>query len=218
MICTGKVHKKLGCVPKWEWVRMRMIQFRKARRAVRQTSAQPGRAGKRNGKTSPSAGGATPYLLSCVQSFTTMSHSYSNNYIHAVYSTKDRENLVPPEFEKRLYSFIASVAREHQIPLLAAGGMPNHSHLLFLLPATIPLASAINIFKANSSPFMRGQGLTFQWQNGYGAFSVSVSQLDKVTAYIRTQREHHRKLTFEEEFLALLKKSRVAYDPKYVFG
>src|ERR1700744_670280 len=76
-----------------------------------------------------------------------MSHSYSKNYVHAIYSTKDRQNLIPPEFEKRLYSFIASIAREHEIPLLAAGGMPNHSHFLFLLPATISLASAINTLR-----------------------------------------------------------------------
>ena len=80
------------------------------------------------------------------------------------------------------------------------------------------LASAINTFKANSSRFMHEQGLAFQWQNGYGAFSVSLSQLDKVTAYIRRQREHHKKMTFEQEFLALLKKAGVSYDPKYVFG
>ena len=70
--------------------------------------------------------------------------------------------------------------------------MPNHSHLLFLLPATISLASAINAFKTNSSRFMHERGLAFQWQDGYGAFSVSPSQLDKVTAYIRNQREHHK--------------------------
>jgi putative transposase len=97
-----------------------------------------------------------------------MSHSYSKNYVHAIYSTKDRQNLIPPEFEKRLYSFIASIAREHEIPLLAAGGMPNHSHLLFLLPAAISLASAINTFKANSSRFMHERSLVFEWQNGYG--------------------------------------------------
>ena len=108
-----------------------------------------------------------------------MSHYYSNNYVHAVYSTKDRKDLIPMEFEKRLYSFIASIARGHKIPLLAAGGMPNHSHLLFLLPATISLASAINIFKTNSSRFLHDRGLVFQWQNGYGAFSVSISQLDQ---------------------------------------
>jgi putative transposase len=147
-----------------------------------------------------------------------MSHSYSNNYVHAVYSTKDRKDLIPTNFEKRLYSFIASIARGHKIPLLAAGGMPNHSHLLFLLPATISLASAINIFKTNSSRFLHERGLVFHWQNGYGAFSVSVSQIDGVIAYIRSQPDHHKKMTFEQEFLALLKKAGVPYDPKYVMG
>jgi REP element-mobilizing transposase RayT len=96
--------------------------------------------------------------------------------------------------------------------------MPNHSHLLFLLPATITLASAINIFKTNSSRFLHERGLAFQWQNGYGAFSVSISQLDQVTTYIRSQRKHHENMTFEEEFLALLKKASVSYDPTYVLG
>jgi len=147
-----------------------------------------------------------------------MSHSYPNNYVHVIYSTKDRKDLIPTKFEKRLYSFIASIAREHKIPLIAAGGMPNHSHLLFLLPATISLASAINIFKTNSSRFLHERGLAFQWQNGYGAFSVSVSQIDGVIAYIRNQTDHHKKMTFEQEFLALLKKAGVPYDPKYVMG
>ena len=147
-----------------------------------------------------------------------MSHSYSNNYVHVIYSTKDRRDLIPEEFEKRLYSLVAAVAGAHKIPLLAAGGMPNHSHLLFLLPSTIPLATAINLFKTNSSRFLHECGLVFQWQSGYGAFSVSSSQLDQVTTYIRNQREHHKKMTFEEEFLAFLKKAGVSYDPAHVFG
>jgi putative transposase len=80
------------------------------------------------------------------------------------------------------------------------------------------LASAINIFKTNSSRFPHEHGLAFQWQNGYGAFSVSVSQLDKVAAYIRNQPDHHKKMTFEQEFLALLKKAGIPYDSKYVMG
>ena len=192
--------------------------MRPARRADCQTSARPGRAGPSITQDRPSAVGAAPNLLSCAKPSRHMSHSYSNNYVHAIYSTKNRENLIPTEFEKRIYSFIASIAREHKIPLLAAGGMPNHSHLLFLLPATISLATAINTFKTNSSRFMHERGLAFQWQDGYGAFSVSPSQLDKVTAYIRNQREHHKKVTFEQEFLALLKKAGVPYDPKYVLG
>jgi REP element-mobilizing transposase RayT len=147
-----------------------------------------------------------------------MSHSYSNNHVHVVYSTTNRQDLIPAAFEKRLYSFVAEIAREHKIPLIAAGGMPNHSHLLFLLPAAIALADAINKFKTNSSRLMGQQGIEFSWQKGYGAFSVSASQVETVKAYIRNQREHHKKRNFEQEFVALLKKAGVAYDPKFVFG
>ena len=147
-----------------------------------------------------------------------MSHSYSNNHVHVVYSTLNRQNLIPPSFEKRLYSFIAEIATEHKIPLIAAGGMPDHSHLLFLLPPSMSLADAINKFKTNSSRFVSKQGIDFNWQIGYGAFSVSASQIETVKAYIRNQREHHKKRSFEQEFVAMLKKARVPYDPKYVFG
>ncbi len=147
-----------------------------------------------------------------------MSHSYANNYVHAIFSTKNRQNLIPLEFEKRLYSFIAWIAAEEGIPLLAAGGTENHSHLPFILPAKQPLALAINKFKVNSTRFIKQQGIEYQWQSGYGAFSVSPSQLDKVAAYVRNQRKHHMKMTFEEAFVALLTKARVKYDPRYVFG
>src|SRR5690349_9072287 len=147
-----------------------------------------------------------------------VSHSYANNHVHVVYSTYSRKDLIPPGFEKRLYSFIAEIGREHKIPLLAAGGMPNHSHLLLLLPPTMTLAKAVNTFKANSSRFLRKQKIPFNWQAGYGASAVSASQIDTVIAYIRNQPEHHKKRSFEQEFLAMLKKARIPYDPKYVFG
>jgi REP element-mobilizing transposase RayT len=147
-----------------------------------------------------------------------MSHSYSNNYVHVVYSTLNREDLIPPEMEPRLYSFVAAIAQEEGIPLIAAGGMPNHCHVLVLLPPAISMSNAINKLKTNSSRFMSQQGINFNWQKGYGAFSVSASHLEKVKAYIHNQREHHKKRTFEQEFLLLLKKSGVSYDPKFVFG
>jgi putative transposase len=144
-----------------------------------------------------------------------MSQSCSNNYVHAVFSTKGRRNSIPPDLEERLYPFIAAVSQKHNIPVLTAGGMPNHCHLLFRLPANVALAVAMNTLKANSSRFL-GRG--FQWQSGYGAFRVSCSQIEQVTAYIQRQPEHHRKMTFEEEFLALLKRAGVPYDSKYIFG
>jgi putative transposase len=146
-----------------------------------------------------------------------MSHSYANNYVHAVFSTKGRISCITPDREKRLYPFLRAVGEKHGIPLISAGGMPDHSHLLFRLPATMSLAAAMNLFKANSSRFLREE-LPFQWQSGYGAFSVSHSQRETVIRYIHNQHEHHRRMTFEEEFVMLLKKSGASFDPMFVFG
>jgi REP element-mobilizing transposase RayT len=147
-----------------------------------------------------------------------MSHSYVNNHLHVIYSTKGRKDLIPQAFEKRLYGFHVGVGKDHGIPLLAIGGMPNHLHLLILLSSSMTIAKAVNTFKSNSSRFMSEQGFDFQWQQGYGAFSVCASQLTTVKEYIRNQRERHRTRTFEEEFILLLKKAGVQYDPKFVFG
>ena len=95
-----------------------------------------------------------------------MSHSYINNHLHVVYSTKDRKDLIPAKFEPRLYSFIAEIGREQGVPVIAAGGMPNHSHLLILLPATLCLADVVNTLKTNSSRFMSQQGMEFRMAEG----------------------------------------------------
>jgi REP element-mobilizing transposase RayT len=101
---------------------------------------------------------------------------------------------------------------------VAIGGTENHVHILFHLSPKLALAKAIQLIKGNSSKWMGEQGIEFAWQEGYGAFSVSSSNLEQVEAYIRNQEAHHRKFSFEEEFLALLKKHGVEYDPKYVVG
>jgi hypothetical protein len=100
-------------------------------------NVSPAREGWEAIRTCPSAVGAALDSYAGREPLKHMSHSYTNCYVHAVYSTKDRQNLIPEGFANRLYSFLASVARKHEIPFLAAGGMPNHSHLLFLLPATM---------------------------------------------------------------------------------
>jgi putative transposase len=102
--------------------------------------------------------------------------------------------------------------------MVAVGGRENHIHILIAPPATMPLAVAIQKLKANSSRWLSEQGLRFEWQKGYGAFSVSASLVETVKSYIRNQEEHHRKRTFEEEFLALLKKSGVACDAEHLFA
>ncbi len=94
----------------------------------------------------------------------------------------------------------------------------NHVHLLLALPASCTLSSAVQRLKANSSRWMNEQGVLFAWQEGYGAFSVSPSQLERVKEYIHNQPEHHKRPNFEEEFLAFLRKSGVEYDPHQVFG
>src|SRR5882724_9593235 len=135
-----------------------------------------------------------------------MSHSYAQNHIHLVFSTKHREKLLPRDFLPRLWAYTAAI-----------GGMEDHIHLLFRLPPTISLANAVTLVKSNSSKWIREQGKRFAWQEGYGAFSVSSSNVAAVIRYIDTQEVHHRKLGFEDEFIALLKKHRVPFDPKYVF-
>ena len=102
--------------------------------------------------------------------------------------------------------------------VLCVGGTANHVHLLIGLPASMPLAKALQILKANSSRWIGEHGFDFAWQEGYGAFSVSASNVGAVKYYIEHQVEHHAKHSFESEFVSLLQKSGVAYDPKFVLG
>jgi REP element-mobilizing transposase RayT len=144
-----------------------------------------------------------------------MAHTYSSNFVHCVFSTKDRRCLIPATRSAELYAYLGGIARGEGFPLIAAGGTANHVHLLFVLPATYSLAQAVQKLKGSSSRWM-GRG--FSWQEGYGAFSVSASQVPVVKKYIENQEEHHRKRNFEEEFVALLRNCGIQYDERYVFG
>jgi putative transposase len=147
-----------------------------------------------------------------------MSHSYCTNIVHCVFSTKNREESIPEDMLEKLWAYLSGIAKNHSIGTLAIGGITNHVHVLIAVPQTMTIASAVNALKANSSRWMREHGNTFEWQKGYGAFSVSPSQVESVKHYVRTQAAHHAKHTFEEEFTSLLQKRGVPYDPKYVFG
>jgi REP element-mobilizing transposase RayT len=146
-----------------------------------------------------------------------MAHTYNANFVHCIFSTKDRQNTIPAELQEQLWAYILGIANNLKIKLLAAGGTANHVHLLLGLPPTIGVAEAVQKLKANSSRWL-GERIVFKWQDGYGAFSVSPSLLDTVQTYIRDQAEHHRKRNFEEEFRALLDKSGVAYDAERLFS
>jgi putative transposase len=142
-------------------------------------------------------------------------HTLACNLVHCVFSTKNRANLIAePE---RTWQYMTGIARAKQVPVLAIGGTSNHIHMLIALPPAVPLAKVIQDIEGNSSRWMGERERLFSWQPGYGAFSVSESRRDAVISYIANQEEHHRKWTFEQEFLTLLRNSKVPFDPKYVF-
>ena len=144
-----------------------------------------------------------------------MAHTYASNFIHCIFSTKDRKPQINADRVTELHAYLGGIARSEGFTLVAAGGTANHLHLLFILPAQYPLARAVQKLKGSSSRWM---GQSFCWQGGYGAFSVSPSQVPVVRKYIQNQERHHRKRNFEQEFIALLKNCGIAYDERYVFG
>jgi REP element-mobilizing transposase RayT len=129
-----------------------------------------------------------------------------------------RSDSIGDEVRERLFAYIFGTAKNLRIELLAIGGTANHLHILIALSPKRSLSDTIRDLKANSSRWMSEKGSAFAWQEGFGAFSVSPSQTEAVKRYIRSQAEHHKKRNFEQEFLLLLKKSGVDYDPRYVFG
>jgi len=147
-----------------------------------------------------------------------MSHSYAQNHIHLIFSTKGRLQLIPKNLQPRLWAYIAGICKHHDMLAFTIGGMPDHLHALFRLPPTITLARAVSLIKSNSSKWIGEHGIKFAWQEGYGAFSVSSSHVNTVVRYIKNQENHHLKFTFEQEFISMLKKHGIPYDPKYVFG
>jgi putative transposase len=147
-----------------------------------------------------------------------MPHTYSQNYLHVVFSTKERRKLITKDFQPKLWSYMAGIGRNNGFLVLANGGMEDHTHLLIQLPATLALAKAVQLLKGGSSKWVGEHGREFSWQEGYSAFSVSKSKVSTVVKYIASQEAHHRKITFEDEFIALLEKHGIEYDPRYVFG
>lgn len=146
--------------------------------------------------------------------------SYVSSYHHCVFSTKDRRPLITPKLQERLWPYLGGIAREHEITAIEIGGVEDHVHLLLSLPSTMAISKAMQLIKGGSSKWVHDtfpEHRLFEWQIKYGSFSVSVSQLDTLVEYIRKQPEHHRKMTFKEEFIALLKKHRIPYDEPYLW-
>jgi putative transposase len=147
-----------------------------------------------------------------------MAHRYPNILVHCVFSTKERRDIIPQEMLSKLAKYFAGIGRNHRIPVLAAGGTSNHSHLLIVLPPDMSVAKAVQVLKANSSRWLREHSLDFAWQEGYGAFSVSSSNKEVVRDYIEHQAGHHQKRSYESEFEAMVHKTGMAFDANDAFG
>ncbi len=143
-----------------------------------------------------------------------MAHTYSVIFAHCVFSTKERLPLIPEPEE--LWAMMRRVASRAQITVLAIGGTSNHVHMLLSVPSTRTLAEVMRELKANSSHRMHQRWPKFAWQDGYGAISVSPTAVKAVTHYIERQPEHHVHRPFEEEYIAMLERAGVKYDPEYV--
>lgn len=150
-----------------------------------------------------------------------MPHSYTNLLYHLVFSTKDRRPLIDETLRPRLYEYLGGTIRGMGGVALEIGGIADHVHLLVKLRQDRAVSNILRDLKANSSGWVNehelSQASRFAWQVGYGAFTVSKSQVEKVRQYIRNQETHHRKTTFEEEFIALLQTHGIAYDPEHLW-
>ena len=149
-----------------------------------------------------------------------MANTYSQIYLHFVFSTKGRSETIPPEIEERVWSYIAGVAKHHGMTPVQIGGIETHVHALVGMPTTLSASQGAKTLKGDSSYGIRREfpGMSnFGWQDGYGVFSVSKSAIPSVINYIKNQPEHHSNQSFEEEYVALLKKHGVDYDERYLF-
>lgn len=149
-----------------------------------------------------------------------MSHAYARLHYHLVFSTKNRLPIIKPDLKDRLYGYMKGIVFNLDGVVEQIGGVKDHVHLLVFIPTKHALADAIKTIKANSSMWVHEEfpdRQDFAWQRGYGVFSVSESNVPAVKHYIENQEVHHRRWTFQEEFLALLKKHGIEYDPRYLW-
>lgn len=150
-----------------------------------------------------------------------MAQTLTRLLIHAIFSTKNRANLIKPDIEQELFAYMGGICRNAGSPLLCAGGTANHVHLLISLAKTLSLADLMMDMKKDSSKWIKTKAAyfaEFQWQEGYGGFTIGESQVDDLKGYIARQKEHHRALTFEQEYVAFLQKYNVSYDERYLWA
>ena len=150
-----------------------------------------------------------------------MANTYTSLNYHIVFSTKNRELWLKEDIRERLWPYLGGIARENGMKALEIGGVADHVHLLLSIPASMALSKAVQLIKGGSSHWMKEtfpKVTGFAWQDGYGAFTVSQSQLDAVREYIRNQEEHHRTKSFAEEYRAFLERHQVEFDERFLLG
>lgn len=149
-----------------------------------------------------------------------MPQSLSRILVHLVFSTKNREPVLTPAIRAELHPYLAGTLDKIDCPSLRVGGVADHVHLFFGLSRTRTTAEVVEVVKTSSSKWIKTKGTAFgafHWQSGYGAFSVSQSDADAVVEYVRNQEQHHRKMTFQDEYRRLLERYRISYDEAYVW-
>ena len=146
--------------------------------------------------------------------------SLSSILVHLIFSTKNREPFITPTIETELHPYMATIFRELKSPSLAISGTYDHVHILFSLARVIAIADLLEEVKTETSKWIKTKGAEFRnfhWQRGYGAFSIGQSQVDDVMRYIHRQKEHHRRVAFQEEYRGFLKAYGIEYDERYVW-
>ncbi|MEO8886828.1 MAG: IS200/IS605 family transposase [Mucilaginibacter sp.] len=149
-----------------------------------------------------------------------MPNTYTQLYIHCVFAVKYREAIIQPEWEERLHKYMSGIVQNNGHKLLAINSASDHLHLFIGLNPNQSISELMRMVKGDSSEFINKEKLTktkFSWQDGYGAFSNSRSQIDAVVKYIVNQKQHHLKKSFKDEYLEILKDYEVDYDEKYIF-
>ena len=149
-----------------------------------------------------------------------MAQSLSKIYVHLVFSTKNRERSIPDHLRPKLHSDMGGILRDNKCIPVEINTEPDHAHVLFILARTEALSEVVGHLKKGATNWLHEQSPEFSgfyWQNGYGAFSVSQSGIAEVQKYVQEQQKHHLKLSFQDEFRALLRKHEIEYDERYVW-
>jgi REP element-mobilizing transposase RayT len=149
-----------------------------------------------------------------------VSQAFTQLYAHLIFSTKDRYPWIDTKIRKRVHAYLAGTLRKMDSPWVVVGGVPDHVHTLFDLGRTTTPANFVEELKRDSSKFIKTLGQRFSdfyWQRGYGMFSVSPTHRAAVERYVREQEEHHRRQSYQEEFLSFLKRYKIKYDPKTIW-